>query len=273
MVSTKQSPATTTDSKLSLILWPALTSQLQAVPLIIGNNRQNNLQQSPGVNGEIDGVRLMAHARSHRNVCKSAFGSSCSGAIAYHPTSSQYEISMQIKDIFFLFSNYRGLPSFAPQTLNMYCNLFWINFWSRVSQRLPLWCLCKECTAASMHTLACSSALHRVCANLDAMRGEAGKAIGQPLVCFGCFFFFALIFCSFFAFLGFSTCNNICIYIYIINNLNLLCGYFSCSPFLLPSFVPSHFPELPFPSMTASSRNATFGFRFESFSVSSGFHF
>ena len=93
-------------------------------PLIIGNDHEDPYHTRAGIHGRIDNVRLMAHARSQRNVCKSAFGSNCGGAISYHPTSTQYELSMQIH----------------------------------------------ECSAATMHTLACTSAIHRVCANLDAMK-------------------------------------------------------------------------------------------------------
>eukprot|EP00435_Cladocopium_sp_Y103_P054289 s1329_g17.t1 len=104
-------------------------------PLIIGNENEDP-SVGRGLAGLIDNVRLMAHARSQRNVCKSAFGSQCGGAISYHPTSTQYELSMQIK----------------------------------------------ECSPLTMHTLACSSAIHRVCANLDAMKqkeaGVSNDALG-----------------------------------------------------------------------------------------------
>ncbi|CAJ1460291.1 unnamed protein product [Effrenium voratum] len=104
-------------------------------PLIIGNDNEDP-SVGMGLTGRIDNVRLMAHARSQRNVCKSAFGSDCGSAISYHPTSTQYELSMQIR----------------------------------------------ECSAASMHTLACTSAIHRVCANLDAMKqkgaGVSNDALG-----------------------------------------------------------------------------------------------
>lgn len=174
--------------------------QLQAVPLIIGNNRQNNLQQSPGVNGEIDGVRLMAHARSHRNVCKSAFGSSCSGAIAYHPTSSQYEISMQIKDIFFLFSNCMRLPSFAPQTCTVtFLNQFLI---SRLSATPTLMSLQGVYCCQHAHTGLLLGAAQGLCQPRCHAR-RSGQSDWPTFGCFWMFLFFALIF--FVAFLRFRV--------------------------------------------------------------------
>jgi len=76
----------------------ASTFQLSAVPLAVGNRLINGGASSEGLNGQIDNFRLMAHARSQRNLCKSAFGSDCGDAISYHPTSTQYEISMQLKE-------------------------------------------------------------------------------------------------------------------------------------------------------------------------------
>ena len=212
--------------------------QLQAVPLIIGNNRQHDLQQSPGVNGEIDGVRLMAHARSHRNVCKSAFGSSCSGAIAYHPTSTQYEISMQIKDIFFLFSFEYTLYAFAivcPPPKCTYCNFF-----ESIFDLASLSDSHFGVFARSVLLPACTHWLvPRLCTGFvpTSMPCEAKLWAKLSVVCYWMFFFFffALSFCHSWHIWDFSTCNIS----YITNILNHL----SCFPHLYPS----HFPELPLP--------------------------
>jgi len=115
---------------------PFSTYQIHAsTPILLGGSdvekvRTGSHRRRFSYNGRIDNFRLMAHARSHRNVCKSAFGSqSCDAAITYHPSSTQYELGMQIK----------------------------------------------ECTAETMHTMACYAAMHRVCANLVAMKAkEAG---------------------------------------------------------------------------------------------------
>jgi len=97
------------------------TFQLGSEPVVLGNRFWYT--GGKGLKGRIDNVRFMSHARSQRDICKSAFGSSCTDAISYHPTSSQFELGMQLK----------------------------------------------ECTAATMHTIACYAAIHRVCANIDAM--------------------------------------------------------------------------------------------------------
>lgn len=106
---------------------PFTTLQLAASTMLLGHYKTENWDEGldEAAPFRIDNFRLMAHARSQRNVCKSAMGSQvCDGQISYHPTSSQYELSMQLK----------------------------------------------ECTAASLHTCGCYAAIHRVCANLVAMK-------------------------------------------------------------------------------------------------------
>ena len=257
MVSIKQSPATTTDSKSSLILWPALTSNfklslssLETTASTICNRVQEWMvrltewgswptRDHTGTYARallaavaVVRLRIIPRVLSMRSPCRSrtSFSSSPSNAHSDH------------------------LPSSAPP--KMYCNIFDSIFDLASSVHRPLWCLGVYCCQHAHTGLLLGSAQGLCQPWCHARRSGQSDWPNFPG-------FFRPHFVRFWVFLMVIS------HIFHISYVDIFLVHLSCFPHLYPS----HFPELPFPSMTASSRNATFDFRFESFSVSSGFHF
>eukprot|EP00927_Polykrikos_kofoidii_P071078 TRINITY_DN67410_c0_g1_i1.p1 TRINITY_DN67410_c0_g1~~TRINITY_DN67410_c0_g1_i1.p1 ORF type:complete len:901 (+),score=113.92 TRINITY_DN67410_c0_g1_i1:62-2764(+) len=71
---------------------------LQGGKLHIGGNGDDLMNAAAPAtffSGLIDELRIFSHARSHRHICKSAFGADCLGSINYIPNGMQREASHQ----------------------------------------------------------------------------------------------------------------------------------------------------------------------------------